>query len=275
MKVVAAMNGLVSSDVAALYALRYAALFDHTLCLLHVLNPTDRREEVEMSMAEAEEAAFHYGVKTERVFLTGEPADAIEKYLAATRTDTLFCSTRIREKKRFFQNSLSEKLSRLSLPANLAVLRVAHVNAVFVTENILLPIKEDRLSARKFAFFSAMAKAFGAATEIYSIHPADRRRIDAMDTHTARVLFQKINSRLGHYANTMKLLDIPLTIKHALTSSEVDQILHHLARHNFQLMIIGGRRLAKFPGFFRENPMERLFWHTPVNTIAFYAREKR
>ncbi len=275
MKVVAAMNGLVSSDVAALYALRYAALFDHTLCLLHVLNPTDRREEVEMSMAEAEEAAFHYGVKTERVFLTGEPADAIEKYLAATRTDTLFCSTRIREKKRFFQNSLSEKLSRLSLPANLAVLRVAHVNAVFVTENILLPIREDRLSARKFAFFSAMAKAFGAATEIYSIHPADRRRIDAMDTHTARMLFQKINSRLGHYANTMKLLDIPLTIKHALTSSEVDQILHHLARHNFQLMIIGGRRLAKFPGFFRENPMERLFWHTPVNTIAFYAREKR
>lgn len=275
MKVVAAMNGLVSSDVAALYALRYAALFDHTLCLLHVLNPTDRREEVEMSMAEAEEAAFHYGVKTERVFLTGEPADAIGKYLAATRTDTLFCSTRIREKKRFFQNSLSEKLSRLSLPANLAVLRVAHVNAVFVTENILLPIREDRLSARKFAFFSAMAKAFGAATEIYSIHPADRRRIDAMDTHTARMLFQKINSRLGHYANTMKLLDIPLTIKHALTSSEVDQILHHLARHNFQLMIIGGRRLAKFPGFFRENPMERLFWHTPVNTIAFYAREKK
>lgn len=275
MKVVAAMNGLVSSDVAALYALRYAALFDHTLCLLHVLNPTDRREEVEMSMAEAEEAAFHYGVKTERVFLTGEPADAIGKYLAATRTDTLFCSTRIREKKRFFQNSLSEKLSRLSLPANLAVLRVAHVNAVFVTENILLPIREDRLSARKFAFFSAMAKAFGAATEIYSIHPADRRRIDAMDTHTARMLFQKINSRLGHYANTMKLLDIPLTIKHALTSSEVDQILHHLARHNFQLMIIGGRRLAQFPGFFRENPMERLFWHTPVNTIAFYAREKR
>lgn len=275
MKVVAAMNGLVSSDVAALYALRYAALFDHTLCLLHVLNPTDRREEVEMSMADAEEAALHYGVKTERVFLTGEPADAIGKYLAATRTDTLFCSTRIREKKRFFQNSLSEKLSRLSLPANLAVLRVAHVNAVFVTENILLPIREDRLSARKFAFFSAMAKAFGAATEIYSIHPADRRRIDAMDTHTARMLFQKINSRLGHYANTMKLLDIPLTIKHALTSSEVDQILHHLARHNFQLMIIGGRRLAQFPGFFRENPMERLFWHTPVNTIAFYAREKR
>jgi len=275
MKVIAAMNGLVSSDVTALYALRYAALFDHTLCLLHVLNPSDRREEVELSMAEAEEAASHYGVKTERVFLTGEPAEAIRKYLATTRTDTLFCSTRIRTKKRFFQNSLSEKLSQLSLSANLAVIRVAHVNAVFVTESILLPIREDRLSAQKFAFFSSLAKAFGAATEIYSIHPAGKRRLASIDTHTARILFQKINTRLSHYANTMKLLNIPLTIKHALTDSEVDQILHHLARHDFQLMIIGGRRLSSFPDFFRENPMERLFWHTPVNTIAFYARDKK
>ena len=274
MKVIAALNGLVSSDVAALYALRYAALFDYTLCLLHVLNPADRREEVELSMTAAEEAASHYEVKTERVFLTGEPTEAIGQYLAANRTDTLFCSTRIRTKKRFFQNSLSEKLSRLSLPANLAVVRVAHVNAVFVTENILLPIREDRLSAPKFAFFSSLAKAFGAATEIYSIHPTDRRRLAAMDTHAAKMLFQKINTRLSHYANTMKLLDIPLTIKHALTGKEIDQILHHLARHDFQLMIIGGRRGSPLSGLFGENPMERLFWHTPVNTIAFYARDK-
>jgi nucleotide-binding universal stress UspA family protein len=72
----------------------------------------------------------------------------------------------------------------------------------------------------------------------------------------------------------MKLLDIPLTIKHALTGREVDQILHHVARHDFQLMIIGGRRLSPLSGVFRENPMERLFRHTPVNTIAFYARDK-
>ncbi len=275
MKVIAAMNGLVSSDVAALYALRYAALFDYTLCLLHVLNPSDRREEVELSMAIAEEAAVHYKVQTERVFLTGEPVEAIRKYLVATRADTLFCSTRMRTPKGFFQNSLSEKLSRLSLPANLAVVRVVHVNAVFVTENILLPIREDRLSARKFAFSSSLAKAFGAATEIYSIHPTGRSRLAAMDIHTARMLFQKINARLSHYASTMKLLEIPFTIKHALTGREIDQILHHLAHHDFQLMIIGGRRLSSFSEFFRENPMERLFWRTPVNTIAFYARDKK
>jgi hypothetical protein len=177
--------------------------------------------------------------------------------------------------RRFFQDSLSEKLSRMSLSANLAVVRVAHVNAVFVTENIILPIREDRLSAQKFAFFSSLAKAFNAETEIYSIHPTSRRRLAAMDTHTAKTLFQKINTRLSHYINAMKLLNIPMTIKHALTGREIDQILHHLARHDFQLMVVGGRRLSRFPGLFRDNPMERLFWHTPVNTIAFYARDKK
>ena len=273
MKVIAALNGLVSSDVAALYALRYAALFDYTLCLLHVLNPADRREDVELSMSIAEEAAIHSQVKTERVFLTGEPVDAIQKYLAATRSDTLFCSTRMHQ--HFFQNSLSEKLSRLSLPVNLAVVRVAHVNAVFVTENILLPIREDRLSVQKFTFFCSLAKAFGAVTEVYSIQPTSRRRLAAMDIRTTRMLFQKINTCLGHYTNTLKLLGVPFTIKHALTGKEIDQILHHLASHDFQLMIIGGRRLSQFSGLFRENPMERLFWHTPVNTIAFYARDKK
>ncbi|OQX05903.1 MAG: hypothetical protein BWK76_26865, partial [Desulfobulbaceae bacterium A2] len=174
MKVIAALNGLVSSDVAALYALRYAALFDATLCLLHVLNPADRRQDVEQSMAAVEEAAVPYQVTTERVFLTGEPVLAIRTYLADSKIDTLFCSTRTRTRQRFFHNSLSERLSRLSLPANLAVVRVVHLNAVHVTENILLPIRDGRLSARKFAFFSALAKAFAAATEIYCIHASSR-----------------------------------------------------------------------------------------------------
>ncbi len=275
MKVIAALNGLVSSDVAALYALRYAALFDATLCLLHVLNPSDRRQDVEQSMTAVEEAAVQYHVTTERVFLTGEPLPAIRTYLAGSRTDTLFCSTRTRTRQRFFHNSLSERLSRLSLPANLAVVRVVHLNAVHVTENILLPIRDGRLSARKFAFFSALAKAFAAATEIYCIHASSRDQRAAMDTHAVRMTFQRINTRLGHYVNTMKLLDIPCTIKHALTDEEVNQILHHLARHDFQLMIFGGRRSPTLSDFFKEDPMERLFYHTPVNTIVFYARDKK
>ena len=272
MKVIAAVNGLVTSEVAALYALRYAALFSYTLVLLHVENPADSRKEVETSMATIEEAAEQYQVKTKRLFLQGEPAPAIQAYLLATNADILFCSTRVRE--RFFEDSLSEKLTHLHLSADLAVVRVAHVDAAFLTHNILLPIREDRLSVKKFIFLSAIAKAFGAATEIYNISLVGNRRLAGLDIGRTKALFQKTNIRLSHYAKGCTLMGEPLLIKHALARNEVDQILHHLAHHTFQLMIIGGRRLSIFSWFFNKNPLARLFRYTPVNTIAFYARDE-
>lgn len=272
MKVIAAMNGLVTSDVAAFYALRYAALFGYTLCLLHVENPADSKEEVEASMAAIEETAGQYQVKTERLFLSGEPARAIQTYLVDANADILFCSTRMR--KRFFEDSLSEKLTRLRLQTDLAIVRVAHVEAAYISENILLPIREDRLSIKKFIFLSAMARAFDTGIEIYSISLAGKNRQADLDIGSTKALFQKINNRLSHYVKNLRLMGIPLRIKHAMAESEVDQILHHLSHHEFQLMVIGGRRLSSFSLLFKENPIARLFSHTPVNTIAFYARNK-
>lgn len=273
MKVIAAVNGLVTSDIAALYALRYAALFQYTLTLLHVDNAIDLREEVEASMVGIEKVAEEYQVHTERVFLGGDAAQAIQAYLRETNADILFCSTRMR--KRFVADSLSEKLTCLRLPVDLAIVRVAHVGAASFTEDIVLPIREHRLSVKKFIFFSSMAKAFAASTEIYSITLAGSRRLAGLDIGSTKALFQKINDRLSHYAKNLKLLQIPLRIKHALARNEVDQILHHVAHHDFQLMIIGGRRLSFFSRFFKENPLARLFRYTPVNTIAFYVRNEK
>jgi len=271
MKVIAAVNGLITSDIAAFYALRYAALFNYTLTLLHVRTPNDSESEVDNSMAAIEEAAEEYQVKTERIVLEGEPAGAIIRYLRETVTDTLFCGTRMRGS--VFEDSLSEKLTRLSLPANLAIVRIAQVNAAFTTETILLPIREDRLSVKKFAFVSSMAKAFDAAMEIYSVTMADNRQFARMDIRRTRKLFQKINDRLGHYAKILKLMSVPIRIKHALAANEVDQILHHLAHHEFQLMIIGGRKTSGFSLFSKENTTARIIRYTPANTIVFYARD--
>lgn len=270
MRVIAAVNGLVSSDIAALYALRYVAFLGYTLCLLHVENPADRKKDVEASMAAIEETATRYRVKTEQLFLQGEPAPAIQAYLFEANADILFCSTRMRD--HFFEDSLSEKLSRLRLPSDLAIVRVALMDAPFITENILLPIREDRLSVKKFIFVSAMAKALGAATEIYSISQAGNRRLARLELGGIKNLFQNINHRLSHYTKGFRLMDLPLRIKHALVENEVDQILHHLAHHKFQLMIIGGRRMSAFQQLFKKNPLIRIFRHAPVNTIAFYAR---
>ncbi|MBU0483350.1 MAG: universal stress protein [Proteobacteria bacterium] len=272
MKIIAAVNGLVASEMSALYALRYAALYGYTLTLLHIKNPSDNIDEVENSMTVIEEAAADCELKTERVFLTGNPVKMIRGYLNEVRTDTLFCSTRMR--RTFFENSLSEKLSRLALPANLAVVRVARVDSLAATTDIILPIMADRLSVKKFVFFSSMVRAFTATAEIYSISLTGKRKMANMDIGATRDFCQKINERLDHYGQNLKLMNIPFRIKHAIAGSEVDQLLHHLSHQDFQLMIIGGRRLSRFTGLFRESPLERIFRYTPINTIAFYARGK-
>ncbi len=273
MKVVAAVNGLITSEVAAFYALRYAALYGYTLVLLHVENPDDDRGETEASMTVIAEAAEGYGVKTERLFLQGRPASAISAYLTRTPTDTLFCSTRMRT--RYFEDSLSEKLSHFHLPANLAVVRVTRVEAWAQTREVVLPIRAERLSVEKFVFFTSLVKTLGASAEIYSISPFNRRRQAGLEIAATRALFLRINDRLNHYVQILKLLEVPFRIKHALASDEIAQILHHLGHCDCQLLVVGGRRLARFPRFFGENRLERLFRQTPVNTIAFYAGDKK
>jgi len=273
MKVVALVNGSVTSEVAALYALRYARAQAFTPCLAHVLNPADRRAEVEKSMGVIEEAATEGGIKIERFFLEGHPARAIAAFLAATKTDTLFCGTRMRG--HFFEDSLSEKLTRLSLPTDLAVVRVVHVGDVAAADHILLPIRTDRLSVEKFVFLASLARAYEAAAEIYSLTVVDKRRLADLESTRTRDLFAKINTRLAHYVKLSRHLALPLRIRHAIALNEVDQLLHHLARHDFQLMVIGGQRLSRFPRLLGEQPIERLFRHTPVNTIALYPRDQR
>lgn len=271
MKVIAAINGLVTSDISALYALKYAGLYGFTLVQLHVENDLDNREEVESSMAVIEELAEKDEVPCERLFLTGKAVKAVKNYLREAKIDILFCGTRTH--KQFFENSFSQQITRASLPVDVAVVRVAHVDSTPLTTEIVMPIMEDRLSVRKFAFFSSMAKAYEAAAEIYSVTVVSRRQQAEVDITVTRDLLQRINTRLSHYTKICRLQGIPFRIKHAIARNEVDQVLHHVANHDFQLMIIGGRRFSNFSRLLGDPPLERIFRYTPINTIAYYERD--
>lgn len=270
MKVIAALNGLITSEIAALYALRYAGLFGLTLNLLHVANPKDEPYLVSKSMDVIEEEAAAIGVTIERVWLSGEPVRAIRKFISENRSDLLFCGTR--KLHGFFEDSLSDRLSRLALPVDLAVVKAVRVDGALRVTNMVLPIQEDRLSVKKFAFFAGLAMAHGASAEIYSITPVDSKRLADLDLPATRMLLRKVDDRLLHYTRLARLMHLPIRIRHALARNEVDRVLHHLAHQDFQLMVVGGQRLSKFARLVGGRPIERLFQQTPINTIAFYAR---
>ena len=274
MKVIAAINGQVTSEVAALYGLHFARIHGLPLVLLHVVNPDDSIDSVEKSMANIEEVAAEYEMATERVMLEGSPAETVKRYLFENKSEILFCSTRYRQRKKFFNLSFSEKLRSMSLPVDLAEVRVVHVHSTLSTERIVLPIKEDRMSVEKFTFFVSMAKAYKAGGEIYSVTVTSKKRRASLNLGDTRRILQKIDDRLSHYIYLAKLMNIPLRLKHSITLNEIDQVLHHLSHNDFQLMIVGGERLSAYAPFTKPKPIERLQRYTPVNTIAFYLREK-
>jgi len=275
MNVIAAINGQVTSEVAALYGLHFARLHGWPLLLLHVVNPDDSLEAVEKSMASIEETAAVYEMTTERVMLEGSPVEAVKRYLIENKAEILFCSTRYRQRKKFFNLSFSEKLRSISLPVDLAEVRVVHINSTLSTEKVVLPIKEDRMSVEKFTFFASMAKAYKAGGEIYSVTVTNRKKRARLDLGDTKRMLQKIDDRLSHYEQLAGLMDIPLRLKHAIALNEIDQVLHHLSHNDFHLMIVGGERLSNYPyPLARAKPLERLQRSTPVNTIAFYLKGK-
>jgi hypothetical protein len=274
MNVIAAINGQVTSEVAALYSLHFARTQDLPLILLHVANPDDDIEAVKKSMTNVEEAAGEYDMVPERVILEGRPAETAKRYLLENKSEILFCSTRYRQHKKFFNLAFSEKLAGSALPVDLAVVRVVHVHSTLSTERIVLPIKENRISVEKFTFFASMARAYKASGEIYSVTVTSKKKRAILDLGDTRRILQNIDDRLSHYMYLAKLMNIPLRLKHAIALDEIDQVLHHLSHNDFQLMIVGGERLSAYSSFAKPKPIERLQRFTPVNTIAFYLRRK-
>lgn len=274
MNVIAAVNGQVTSEVAALYGLHFARVNGLPLVLLHVANPDDAVDSVEKSMASIEEAASEYDIPVERVFLEGVPAETVKQYLIENKSEILFCSTRYRQRKKFFNLSFSEKLRSMSLPVDLAEVRVVHIHSTLSTERIVMPIKEDRMSVEKFTFFASMAKAYEASGEIYSVTVTSSKRRARLDMGDTKRILQKIDDRLSHYVHLAKFMGVPLRLKHSIALNEIDQVLHHLSHTDFHLMIVGGERLSAYGSLAKPKPIERLQRCTPVNTISFYLRGK-
>jgi len=275
MNVIAAINGQIAAEVSAFYGLHFARIHGLPLILLHVKNPDDPIEGVEKSMANIERTAAELNQETRRLILEeGPAAETVKSYLLSARSEILFCSSRYRQQKMIFRPSFSQRLAGMMLPVDLAEVRVVHIHSTLATERIVLPIKEDRMSVEKFTFFASMARAYNAGGEIYSVTVTSRKRRADLDLGDTKRILQKIDDRLSHYGQLAKLMAIPLRVKHAVALNEIDQVLHHLAHNDFQLMIVGGERLSAYPAITGPKPLARLLRATPVNTIAFYRRGK-
>jgi nucleotide-binding universal stress UspA family protein len=268
MKVILAVNGSITSEASAIYAIRYCSLYDYELELVHIKNEKDSLAEVEKSMESIETIAAGAEVACERLFMRGSGVGPLIAYVRENRVDTVFCTTRA--EKGFFASSFSDYLTRRPLPCDVAVVRIADMGALKRVERIGVSIKNAKLSVEKFAFFSSMVRAFEAEGEIYSISVLSTGQQAAMGFVGMRERLEALDERLFHYRQLAHLAGVRLRLKHAFAESETDQILHHSAHADLDLLIVGGRRLASRSFFSAVTPLERLMHHCCVNIIAYY-----
>lgn len=271
MKVVASLNGSITSESTAFYALKYAQAQNFTLVLFHVKNQKDDLENVQSSIKRLSTLAESENIQTETVILDEFSESEIKKFLTTNNTDTIFCSTRKHTK--FIKDSFSEMLIKMNLNIDIAVVRIVHINNIMDTGNIFLSIKEDRLSAKKFAFFATLASAYKAKGEVYSITKISRFRFSMIDIHETRQMLASINYNLRHYKKLSNFMPFELYIKHDFSSDETQSILSEVAKSDTQLLIIGAKRLSVGSFFSKELPIERLMHEASVNTIAYYTKE--
>lgn len=271
MTVTAAINGQIAAEGAAFFAMKYAGALGRALELVHVRNERDALDEVETSMDNIEGVAAEQGVEVRRLMLGGDRMQAIRGYLEERRSDILFCGTRVRKRSR--KDSFSRQVAAMRPDCDLAVVRTLHVGAALDVDRALLPIREDRMSPEKFAFFAVLLRGYEAAGELYSITPLRVRKRSELETRQVREKLEQIDRELSHYTRLADLAGLSLHVKHAFASDETAQILHHLHHYGYQLLVVGGRR-PMFP-FLGPDRSERLLEVTPVNTIFFYSRGRR
>ncbi|WP_373069601.1 universal stress protein [Sulfurimonas sp.] len=271
MKVVASLNGSITSESMAFYALKYAQAQDFTLVLFHVENRKDDIEDVKASIERISTIAVSENIKVETVILSKFSKKNIKNYLLDINADTIFCSTRKHTK--FIKNSFSELLIKMNLNIDIAVVRIVHINNILESGNIFLSIKEDKLSVKKFTFFSILSSAYKAKGEIYSVTKISKFRLAAIGIHETRERLSAINYNLRHYKKLSNFMPFSLNIKHDFTFNETQSILSQVAKSDVDLLIIGARRLSVRTLFSKELPIERLMREASVNTIAYYTKE--
>jgi len=271
MKVIAAINGTITSESMAFYALRYAKVQNFTLLLLHVENIKDDLDEVKASIERITTVALSEDIQVQHIILKKSSKKEIKNFLSSANVDTIFCSTR--KHKKFITDSFSKVLKNMNLKIDVAVVRIVNIMDIKNIKNIVLCIKEDKLSVKKFTFFATLALSYKADGEIYSVTRMSKYRQAIVSLHEARQRLEVINYNLRHYMKLVNFMPFSIHIKHSFADSEEKSILTHIAKSDVQLAVIGAKRLSIKSIFSKEMPIEKLMREASVNTIAYYPKD--
>ncbi|WP_345993873.1 hypothetical protein [Sulfurimonas sp. HSL-1716] len=261
MRVISLINGSMISESSSIYALHYAKELGAVFELVHIKGQ-DSLDEVRKSAEDLSAAALASDVENE--FLIFENFNEFRHYVAEKDIDIIFCSTR--QNHSIFDRSFAQVLIRAKMKTDLAVVKIVKLSMQGSVDKLILPIRDFKLSVKKFSFFTTFALSYDSKAEIYSIDKVSKGKMATIDTQKEKSRLKEIIFHLRHYFRLAKMLDFKFSVKHDYALTEGDRVKAHIANHGYDLAIVGGHHDR---GFFGQHPIDILFKKPMLNIIYF------
>jgi len=262
MRVISLINGSLISETAALYALYYAKLLNFHITFIHI-ESKDSLEEVNLSVNNLSLEAKFLGV--ENNFLVLKKVSQLKDFVKNKEVDIIFSSTRHNHS--ILDKSFVDKIISLKLKTDLAVLKIVKLGNIKI-DNIILPIRETRLSVKKFALATIFSLAYKSKLEIYSLDKLSTKKIANLTKEDRKRRLQEVLFDLKHYIKLLKLNNIHFSIKHDFSSSEGKKVTTHIAKNGYDLAIVGAHT-----DFIFKHPIDVLFKNPMINTLYFIPKD--
>ena len=260
MRVISLINGSLISETSSIYSFYYAKELGYTPLLVHIKGK-DSLDTVQKSVAELEKIGNKLGVKVE--FQLFKNLSEFKKFIEKEDIDIVFSSTR--HKHSILEKSFIQTLIKKGLETDFAVVKVVKSGVAESVNKIILPIRDSKLSVKKFVLFSVFNLAYKSEGEVYSINKVSpfefKNSLKYIKKRTKEIFFN-----LRHYFRFAKISGFNFSIKADIAIEEGEKVETHIVKHNFNLAIVGAHH-SKI--FFGKHPIDILFEKPIINTIYF------
>jgi len=261
MKVISLINGSLISETTAAYAIHYAKELKSSISFIYVTGH-DSIQDVMRSSENLKAKSSNMDVEAEFIIL--DTLYELKKYAHSKDADMIFCSTR--HKHGILDKSFVQSIISQNIRADLSVIKIVKLGNTQNIENIILPIKDTKLSVKKFTLMTVFTLAYNAKFEIYSLDTISSKQLSNISTQDIKKRLKEIIFGLRHYIKLLKINSIPFSIKHDFSLKDGNKVKTHIARNNYDLAIVGAHHDHSF---LKHHPIDILFENPLINTLYF------
>jgi len=276
LKILAAVNEHLNSEVAARYALHLARELDAKLFVCFVAKkgmPQQDRLSAEDAMKRLFNEAADLNIQAEGIAEIGDPVAEIRKIVHHEGISLVFAATRREDiQKRFFTGTIARSLS-LTLPCSVALVRVVHSGRLHPAK-ILVPVKAriDHVKERA-CFATHMARAFGSKVFVFHTSKPLTKFFHGEIHLTPPEWEERLSRDISQFMGYLKQHAVEYEGR-LLPGRTARNITIEAFAKRHDLIIMGASERSLLASLLKGNPVEEVLRETPCDLIILNPRHE-